>query len=342
MNSSKYWSVQAVLLLLALCVCPAFADEYDDAARLLKEGKLAAALKKTDAAIAANPNDARARFLKGLILTEQDDNAAAIKEFTTLTRDYPELPEPYNNLAVLYAAQGEYEKAREALEMAIRTHPSYAVAHENLGDVYAKMASEAYDKALSLDRSNQTAQTKLSLIRELFSGATVLAPVHTAAASKPQASAPAPTPKEVPPAPLPQSTSSSAEAKPAPAKAQEKPAARTDDQTALLLTTVGNWAQAWSSQDVSAYLRHYATGFETPDGMSRADWEKQRRDRLTRPKFIKVSVSEAVVSVSGEKSASVRFKQRYQSDTIDSSGYKTLTLTKSAGSWLIVKEQFEN
>lgn len=341
MNSSRYWSVQAVLLLLALFVCPAFADDYDDAARLLKEGKLAAALKKTDAAIAANPNDARARFLKGLILTEQNDNAAAIKEFTTLTQDYPELPEPYNNLAVLYAAQGEYEKAREALEMAIRTHPSYAVAHENLGDVYAKMASQAYDKALSLDRSNQTAQTKLSLIRELFSGAAVLAPVHTAAASKPQASAaPAPAPKEVTPAPLPQSTSASSETKSA--KAPEKPVTRADDQTALILTTVGNWAQAWSSQDVSAYLRYYATGFETPDGMSRADWEKQRRDRLTRPKFIKVSVSEAVVSVSGEKSASVRFKQRYQSDTIDSSGYKTLTLTKSASSWLIVKEQFEN
>src|SRR2546425_9737176 len=74
--------------------------------------------------------------------------------FTKLTQDYPELPEPYNNLAVIYASQGQYEKARAALEQSIRTHPSYATAYENLGDVYAKLASQAYDKALQLDSSN--------------------------------------------------------------------------------------------------------------------------------------------------------------------------------------------
>ncbi len=58
--------------------------------------------------------------------------------FTKLSEDYPELPEPYNNLAVLYAQQKQYDKARTALEMAIRTHPSYAIAYENLGDIYAK------------------------------------------------------------------------------------------------------------------------------------------------------------------------------------------------------------
>jgi tetratricopeptide (TPR) repeat protein len=89
--------------------------------------------------------------------------------FPELTEDYPELPEPYNNLAVLYAAQADYERAKNSLEMAIRTHPSYATAHENLGDIYAKMASQAYDKALQLDKSNTSAQTKLALIRDLFS-----------------------------------------------------------------------------------------------------------------------------------------------------------------------------
>src|SRR5204862_2623498 len=113
--------------------------------------------------------DAQARFLKGLIYTQQGKTAEAIKIFTSLTEDYPDLPEPYNNLAVLYAGQGQYEKARQALEMAIRTHPSYATAHENLGDIYAKMASQAYDKALQLDRSNQAAQGKLNLIKDLFS-----------------------------------------------------------------------------------------------------------------------------------------------------------------------------
>src|SRR5438093_2806195 len=77
------------------------------------------------------------------------------------------MPEPYNNLAVLYAGQGDYQKARKALETAIRTHPSYAVAHENLGDIYATLASQAYDKALQLDSGNAAARKKLALIKEL-------------------------------------------------------------------------------------------------------------------------------------------------------------------------------
>jgi tetratricopeptide (TPR) repeat protein len=65
-----------------------------------------------------------------LILTEQGNSKEAIEIFTKLTQDYPELPEPYNNLAVIYASQGQYDKARAALEQSIRTHPSYATAYE--------------------------------------------------------------------------------------------------------------------------------------------------------------------------------------------------------------------
>src|SRR3954462_1024507 len=156
------------LLLISQLQLGYAANSYEDASKLFKQGNYPAALEKIEAVITANPRDARARFLKGLIITEQNRPAEAIKIFTSLTEDYPELPEPYNNLAVLYASQGQYDKARKSLEMAIRTHPSYAIAHENLGDVYAKMASEAYDKALQLDRSNQAAATKLNLIKDLF------------------------------------------------------------------------------------------------------------------------------------------------------------------------------
>ena len=120
--------------------------------------------------LAEKPKDPQARFLKGLIFTEQGNTKDAIEIFTELTQDYPDLPEPYNNLAVIYASQGQYEKARAALEQSIRTHPSYATAYENLGDVYAKLASQAYDKALQLDSTNPGAQNKLSLVRELVGG----------------------------------------------------------------------------------------------------------------------------------------------------------------------------
>lgn len=156
----------------APAAAPAVAAPVDDLAdiqALVKQGNLTQATERLNAVLAKNPKDARARFLRGVVLTEQKRPADAIRVFVALTEDYPELPEPYNNLAVLYAAQGQFDRARQMLESAIRTHPSYATAHENLGDIYAKMASEAYDRALQLDRSNTGVQTKLSLIRELFS-----------------------------------------------------------------------------------------------------------------------------------------------------------------------------
>jgi len=149
----------AVFLMLiglggAVCGTPFAADDFQEGSRLFKEGKRPEALERINTYLTQHPKDARARFLKGVILAEQNKNTDAIAVFTELTEDYPELPEPYNNLAVLYATQGDYEKARKALEMAIRTHPSYAVAHENLGDIYATLASQAYDKALQLDSNN--------------------------------------------------------------------------------------------------------------------------------------------------------------------------------------------
>src|SRR5678816_1903658 len=152
---------------------------------------LAVVLGATLPARANDLDNAKARFLKGVTLTEQGKTQEAIDTFLKLTQDYPNLPEPYNNLAVIYAGQGQYDKARAALEQSIRTHPSYATAYENLGDVYAKLASQAYDKALQLDKSNSGAQNKLSLVRELVGGPTppVAAekPPVTAAVDKPAA-----------------------------------------------------------------------------------------------------------------------------------------------------------
>ena len=156
-------------LLLAASVSFANAQTIPDIQRLMKQGQMPQALEKADQYIASKPKDAQGRFMKGLILTELGSPAEAIAIFTRLTEDFPELPEPYNNLAVLYAQQKQYDKARSALEMAIRTHPSYSIAHENLGDVYSKLASQAYDKALQLDSANKSTQTKLSMIKELIS-----------------------------------------------------------------------------------------------------------------------------------------------------------------------------
>ncbi|HRM92210.1 MAG TPA: tetratricopeptide repeat protein, partial [Alicycliphilus sp.] len=146
------------------------ADDYSDITQLLRAGKAQDALAKADQRISTNPRDPQLRFLRGVAQADIGKQTDAISTFTKLTEDYPELPEPYNNLAVLYANQNQLDKARTALEMAIRTNPAYATAHENLGDIYAKLAGQAYNKALQLDASQAgTLRPKLALIRELFS-----------------------------------------------------------------------------------------------------------------------------------------------------------------------------
>lgn len=166
MALSRFFAAVVVCALLASP--PVLANEIQEINQQFRKGDLTGSLDRANRFLVQNPQDAQARFLKGLILADQGKTSDAIAVFTGLTEDYPELPEPYNNLAVLYASQSKYEAARNALEMAIRAHPGYATAHENLGDIHAKMASIAYDKAQALDSTNTTAKAKLTLIRNML------------------------------------------------------------------------------------------------------------------------------------------------------------------------------
>ena len=270
-------------MLVAVLFAPygicAQSDAYQDATKLLRSGQQAQALERVDSFLKANPKDARARFLKGVILTEQSKAADAISVFTGLTEDYPELPEPYNNLAVLYAQQGQYDKARSALELAIRTHPNYATAHENLGDIYAKMASQAYDKALQLDKNNSAARTKLEMIKEIFSGGT--------RGVKPAASK-AETVTTAASAVVAPAKSAPVAAKTAKPASVGQPSKRPADATSEVIRTVNNWAKAWSDNDVNGYLGFYASDFQPPAGEPRSDWEAARKLRIAKPKKVEV------------------------------------------------------
>jgi tetratricopeptide (TPR) repeat protein len=335
-------SFAALAAALVFASASAGADELADASKLLRAGQHQEAMERVNKVLAAKPKDPQARFLKGLIYTEQGNTREAIEMFRKLTEDYPELPEPYNNLAVIYASQGQYDRARAALERSIRTHPSYATAYENLGDVYAKLASQAYDKALKLDSSNAGAQNKLALVRELVGNAT---PGRIATAEqKPAAAIPA-APKHAPkPAPVAAApkAESAKPAAPKPAAAGKPPSQAAPDKDAVI-AVVKAWADAWSRKDADAYLAFYAKDFRTPKGQARSDWEKARRERLQAPKSISVAVEEPRVSQSGEARASVTFRQEYKSDLLSARGMKTLVMVKSdGGRWLIQQEQVAN
>jgi tetratricopeptide (TPR) repeat protein len=310
----------AVSAALAAPLAQAQADDYAEVNRLLRAGQFSEAMSKADQYLAGKPRDPQMRFLKGVIQTESGKQADAVATFQKLTEEFPELPEPYNNLAVLYAGQSQFDKARAALEMAIRTNPSYATAHENLGDVYAKLASQAYSKALQLDAGNAGVAPKLSLIRNLFAA--------DAKGAKPAAAPAVSTP--------PVAAAKPAASAPAAAPAAQAPAA-TGNAESDVESAVAAWAKAWSSKNMSGYLGAYAGNFTPPGGQSRSEWEADRKARIMPRNRIDVDISELSVSVNGDR-ASAKFRQAYSSDSLSVTSRKTLDLVRSGNRWLIVRE----
>ena len=319
-------SLRLLCVALALSTTVAHADEYADVNVLVRSGKLAEAQAKADQYLAGKPRDPQMRFIKGVIQTEAGKSADAIITFTQITQEYPELPEPYNNLAVLYASQSQFDKARAALEMAIRTNPSYATAHENLGDVYAKLASQAYSKALQLDGANTGVQPKLALIRTLFA--------PDAKGQKPGASPQSSGPMTA--APVAKAPAATPALAAAPAAAPVAPVSGSGAEKDVE-AAVRSWATAWAAKDMSGYLNSYGKEFDPPGGKGRKSWEEDRRSRIVGKSSISVKVSDLAVSVNGSK-ALAKFRQAYSADSLNISSRKTLELVKSGDRWVIVRE----
>lgn len=175
----------AAAVLTSLLACAALAQESPtpDERREYAAGLAAlrtliaakdwpAAAARAEALVSERPREPQARFLKGVIQTERGDAEGAIATFRALIEDYPEIPEPYNNLAALYAQRGALDTARTLLETAVKTAPDWALAHENLGDVHARIAADHYRRAAELDKTSRTAAAKLQLARQLFAPAT--------------------------------------------------------------------------------------------------------------------------------------------------------------------------
>ena len=142
--------------------------ELQEVQRLMAAGQLKAALARADDQLVKNPRNAQMRFVRGVILTEMKATDAAREAFERLNQDFPELPEPYNNLAVLAAAQGQLERARTLLEAALSARPDYATALENLGDIHLQLSADAYQRAARLQPANRALGNKLALTRELI------------------------------------------------------------------------------------------------------------------------------------------------------------------------------
>jgi Flp pilus assembly protein TadD/ketosteroid isomerase-like protein len=324
--------------------------------RLIKDGHHTQALRLIDEALTRNPKDPQMRFRRGVALSMLDRKAEALAVFQKLVDDHPEMPAPYNNIAVIQGSQGEYDKARQTLEKAIRTNPAYATAYQNLGDVYAQLASQAYTKALQLDKADQSVPPKLALLRELAAGPNTAPPAPAArptakpVAPPPTAVVAAPMPKTTaPPAPAPSPAVAPAASAPAPVAAGPAPAPSpalkpappaSPASSAEAEAAVRAWARAWAQRDMAAYYAAYHPDFKG-QASSRKAWEQDRRDRIATRKQIKVELQDLRVHVDGDK-ATAKFRQVYASDALTANSRKTLQLVRSNGRWVIRTESVGN
>jgi len=337
----------------------AASPESAEIQRLIRDGQHSQALKLIDDALARNPKDAQMRFRRGVALSMLDRKTEALAVFQKLVEDHPDMPAPYNNMAVIYGSLGDYDKAREALDKAIRTNPAYGTAYQNLGDVYAQLASQAYNKALQLDKNDTSVPPKLALLRELTSGPNVVPAAPVARRPTPTAVAAAasssPSLVVAPAVALTRQSRAAAEAASAPVKTEvaraepakvEAPAVKpappaakpaATDGAADVERAVRDWAAAWSSRDMGSYYAAYVPEFKGQAG-SRKAWEQDRHDRIATRKKIKVEVSDLKIKLDGDE-ATVRFRQSYASDALSTTSRKTLELLRSnRGKWQIKQE----
>ena len=304
-------TIKKRLLLISLLLLPlALQADISQVQQLIASQHFSRALESVERLLRNQPKDQQALFLKAVALQQLGRDAQAIATYTALNKQAPSLPEPYNNLAVIYAKQGKHLQARKALLNAINTHKSYATAYQNLSNIYEKMAANAYNKALAIDNKKQLQKSQISLttINQLDKK-----PALVVAATK------IPLIKKLPPV-----------------KARTNTVIK--DESELIIDTIKGWSNAWSAQDSDAYLSYYASNFNPPRGLSRKRWEKERRLRLKKPRFIRVSLKSPNVKMLSTSSALLSFMQDYQSDSFHDVVQKTLLLEKVNGSWRILKE----
>jgi len=299
------YNLLSAIVFLAFTTISFAQTDINEIKLLLKNGKYKIAENIINGAIEENLNNPEILFYKGIIETNLGKTNQAIDTFRGLTERFPELPEPFNNLAVLYAEKGQFRLAKEILEQAIKTNPSYLTAHINLGDIFTKMASEAYNKALEIDKSNNIAITKLSMITQLFNynpntKNTVIDSINTK--------------KEVKITKL--------------SKKELKK---------VILNSIENWKTAWESKDVESYFDSYSSNFIYPNNMTKSQWQKYRTNRILPKKIISISISNIKFKFKKEKIIAT-FTQNYKSGRLNQTSNKNLTFVVESGQWFIVEE----
>lgn len=277
-------------------------------------------------------SDIQQQFAQALALEKAGKLDEAMRVYAKLIQEQPALPEAYNNLAGLYVQRGELTKAKSLLEAGLHTNASFATLFENLSAINVTMARDSYSKALQLNLK------PVQLHLKPLALAANVKPVEVArlddkVSEKPQVTQP------VIAKPAPAETVTDEKSVPgSDAVAVKRVEPAQSEELDKITTTLHAWAAAWSAQAVDMYLSFYHPAY-TPPGMSRQAWEASRRQRLTAPRWIKVSLTEIKVQKQSADETVVSFLQHYQSNSYRDNGYKKITLKRVPAGLQIVAEE---
>jgi tetratricopeptide (TPR) repeat protein len=303
------------------------ADAYNDAIKASESGNYQRALNLINTLIEQDNNNPRALLLLANTHKAMGDLKQAKLDYQDLIKKYPDLPEPYNNLAIIHAEAGDTTKAIDLLIKVFETNQSYSLAYQNLRTIYNDIASETYREALDINDAPKNKSILFSL-NDIYHQQTIA-----------QNSFVDPS--------LASNTTAIQTATAVSQTSQIETVANNNeniDQSYLIKETevsemVLGWADAWASQDVARYLSYYHQQFVTPNRISRSAWEEQRQNRIESPEYIQVKISDIVVEFSDANTAVVNFRQKYRASNYGDDTFKKLTLATNNGQWKIVTEQ---
>jgi tetratricopeptide (TPR) repeat protein len=316
--------MQHYLIILCCTLVSGAAIAADSMQQLIAQKQYAKAVQSGEQILRQTPRDANSRFLTAYAYQMTGETDKAIKMYEDLIRDEPQLPEPRNNLAMIFLEQGDYDHASQLLVSAINTRISYAIAYANLSQVYKGIASEAYRRAIS--QSNEPAGythdidlTAITWLDDSTTGSTTQ--VAALPTSKPLA---------------------------AEAIVKIEPAAKTESATpslvnvanrdTLMIEAVMNWAEAWSNKDFDNYKASYSADYRDKFN-THAQWVKHRRSRILRPGDITVEVSNFSVKQRNSSNYSVDFTQAFTSPGYRDRVVKRLDFERVGNQWKIAKER---
>ena len=294
-----------IVLLLLLNTQSSISKEINlDEIKSMVSSSPSRALVEIDLLLESDSNNHNLLFLRAVTLTKLEQKDLAIKTYISLIEKFPKLPEPYNNLAVLYAEQNKLLEAKQILEKALKTNNSYSIAHINLGDVYTRMASDAYRKAFELDES-PVANNKLQLINELFSYSPNMQRndlVDTAPKSE--------------------------------IKSKEQ-------KLADLALFVERWKTSWEDKDLETYFSSYSKYFKVKGDINYKDWKRTRTEKIINKKEINIQLTKIKYKFK-EGLWFINMSQAYNSGNYSDKENKTLVIINESGDYKIIEENTEN